>query len=284
MIGDVIKRIRLENKLTQKEMADLLFVSDKTISSWEHDRTVPDIFMLEKISELFHMRMNDLMAGNVSFISKLRYLSMKQIKRMVSFYQKHTFTVIILVTTLLSALILFLLRPLPAYLFMNVLVIATLAILSITYSRWYIALFFISLQILMSDIVLFVNPAYYSQVYDSSQVALLDRLFGYGFLVIFFIGIAYAIYLFIKRSESRFYHLFNMSYVFVWYAIVFLYEKSISVILNFSSFTQQFSYTVEKSDVFWYTTLSYLSLMCLSLWIHQRLRKLKYKQDNHSSI
>lgn len=49
-LGDKIKQARMRNNLTQKELADLLFVSDKTISSWESNRTVPDINMLFKLS------------------------------------------------------------------------------------------------------------------------------------------------------------------------------------------------------------------------------------------
>lgn len=54
-LGDKIKHARTENKLTQKELADLLFVSDKTISSWESNRTIPDINMIFKLSNFLKM-------------------------------------------------------------------------------------------------------------------------------------------------------------------------------------------------------------------------------------
>lgn len=53
LLGDKIKEIRINNKLTQQELADKLYVSDKTISSWECNRTVPEIDMLLKISNIF---------------------------------------------------------------------------------------------------------------------------------------------------------------------------------------------------------------------------------------
>ena len=46
LIGENIKKLRIKNKLTQAELGDKLFVSDKTISSWESGRTYPDISML----------------------------------------------------------------------------------------------------------------------------------------------------------------------------------------------------------------------------------------------
>ena len=42
-IGENIKKLRIQNKLTQAELGEKLFVSDKTISSWESNRTYPDI-------------------------------------------------------------------------------------------------------------------------------------------------------------------------------------------------------------------------------------------------
>ena len=46
LIGNNIKKLRIKNNLTQAELGDKLFVSDKTISSWESGRTYPDISML----------------------------------------------------------------------------------------------------------------------------------------------------------------------------------------------------------------------------------------------
>lgn len=58
-IGERIKSYRINNKLTQQELADKLFVSDKTVSSWESGRTEPDINMLSDICN----------ALNINFLS-----------------------------------------------------------------------------------------------------------------------------------------------------------------------------------------------------------------------
>ena len=42
-LGEKIKIIRISNKLKQSELADILHISEKTISSWENDRTTPDL-------------------------------------------------------------------------------------------------------------------------------------------------------------------------------------------------------------------------------------------------
>lgn len=52
-LGEKIRNIRIQNNLKQSELAEMLFVSEKTISSWENNRTVPDLNMIYKISDYF---------------------------------------------------------------------------------------------------------------------------------------------------------------------------------------------------------------------------------------
>ena len=54
-IGEKIKEIRIKNNLTQAELGDKLFVSDKTISSYESGRTLPDINTLIEISKILNV-------------------------------------------------------------------------------------------------------------------------------------------------------------------------------------------------------------------------------------
>lgn len=63
-LGEKIKMLRLENNLTQEMLADKLYVSNKTISSWECDRTIPDINMLFKLSSIFHCNLYSLLDQN----------------------------------------------------------------------------------------------------------------------------------------------------------------------------------------------------------------------------
>ena len=52
-LGEKIRKIRISNNLKQSELAEMLFVSEKTISSWENNRTIPDLNMIYKISDYF---------------------------------------------------------------------------------------------------------------------------------------------------------------------------------------------------------------------------------------
>ena len=50
-IGSKIKAARLEKKLTQEQVAELLGVSRQTISNWENEKSYPDIISVIKMSE-----------------------------------------------------------------------------------------------------------------------------------------------------------------------------------------------------------------------------------------
>ena len=62
-ISKSIKRLRAENGLTQEQLAEKLFISRQSVSSWENDRTQPDIEMLGKLSETFGVSLEELIYG-----------------------------------------------------------------------------------------------------------------------------------------------------------------------------------------------------------------------------
>ena len=60
IIGDVIKAKRKECELTQEELAALLGVTKAAVSKWETAESYPDITLLPKIAEQFHITMDEL--------------------------------------------------------------------------------------------------------------------------------------------------------------------------------------------------------------------------------
>lgn len=61
--GAVIKQLREKKKLTQSQLADLLCVSDKTISKWETARGLPDITLLEPLANALGISITELFVG-----------------------------------------------------------------------------------------------------------------------------------------------------------------------------------------------------------------------------
>lgn len=60
-ISEKLRYYRKQNNLTQKELADKLHVSRKTISSWENGRGYPDINSITQLSEVFGISTDNLL-------------------------------------------------------------------------------------------------------------------------------------------------------------------------------------------------------------------------------
>lgn len=61
--GSIIKELRESKKLTQQQLADKLYVSDKTISKWETGKGYPDITLLEPLASELGISVIELMVG-----------------------------------------------------------------------------------------------------------------------------------------------------------------------------------------------------------------------------
>ncbi len=62
-IGYFISELRKEKMMTQKDLADKLFVSDKTVSKWECGNSMPNIALLIPIAEVFGITVAELLKG-----------------------------------------------------------------------------------------------------------------------------------------------------------------------------------------------------------------------------
>lgn len=62
-IGSFISVLRKANGMTQKELAEKLNVSDKTVSRWERDESAPDLTLIPVIAEIFAVTSDELLRG-----------------------------------------------------------------------------------------------------------------------------------------------------------------------------------------------------------------------------
>ncbi|MGN1194394.1 MAG: helix-turn-helix domain-containing protein, partial [Acutalibacteraceae bacterium] len=65
-IGKFIAVLRKSRGMTQKELAEKLGVSDKTVSHWERDESAPDISLIPVIAEIFSVTCDELLRGEKS--------------------------------------------------------------------------------------------------------------------------------------------------------------------------------------------------------------------------
>ena len=58
-VGGTIKKFRIANKLKQSELADMLQVTAQAVSSWERNRTQPNMKTIEKMCQIFKCKKSD---------------------------------------------------------------------------------------------------------------------------------------------------------------------------------------------------------------------------------
>lgn len=65
-IGSLIRQLRREKKMTQKELANLLNVTEQAVSKWERGVGLPDISLLPGLSGILEVNLNEMLSGDLS--------------------------------------------------------------------------------------------------------------------------------------------------------------------------------------------------------------------------
>lgn len=64
-VGNLIYRLRREQELTQRALAQRLNISDKTVSKWERGLGCPDVSLLRGLSQALGVNMEKLLSGDL---------------------------------------------------------------------------------------------------------------------------------------------------------------------------------------------------------------------------
>ena len=62
-MGSFLAELRKEHKLTQAELGEKLGVTNKTVSRWETGTYMPPVEMLEELSRLYGLTINEILSG-----------------------------------------------------------------------------------------------------------------------------------------------------------------------------------------------------------------------------
>ena len=65
-MGEIISSLRKEKGMTQKDLADMLNITDKAVSKWERDIACPDTMTLPKLAEILGISVEDLLNAKVT--------------------------------------------------------------------------------------------------------------------------------------------------------------------------------------------------------------------------
>jgi len=78
-VGILLKALRKEKEMTQKQVADQMHISDKTISKWERGMGCPDVSLLRELSELFEVNIEKILLGDLE-LNDMETGNLKRIK------------------------------------------------------------------------------------------------------------------------------------------------------------------------------------------------------------
>ncbi|WP_261948731.1 helix-turn-helix domain-containing protein [Paenibacillus thiaminolyticus] len=65
-MGRLIQSLRKEKRMTQKELALLMNISDKTISKWERGLGCPDVSLLGELSNILGVNIEKILSGDLN--------------------------------------------------------------------------------------------------------------------------------------------------------------------------------------------------------------------------
>lgn len=64
-LGNSLLQARKKSSLSQEMVAEKLGVSRQTISKWETDETLPDIYQTKRLAKLYHLSLDQLVEFDV---------------------------------------------------------------------------------------------------------------------------------------------------------------------------------------------------------------------------
>ncbi len=105
--GQFIKAIGKEKKLTQREVAERLSISEKTVSKWETGNGLPEVSLMLPLCGLLGINVNELLSGErlgeKQYLNKAEENIMDLLKEKAEAKKKIIMGVIIILVTLLAS-------------------------------------------------------------------------------------------------------------------------------------------------------------------------------------
>jgi len=70
-IAEMIKKTRQDNNMTQEEYANKFGVTRQTVSSWENEKSMPDLQLIITICNTYNFSLDSLLNEDHKFVSKI---------------------------------------------------------------------------------------------------------------------------------------------------------------------------------------------------------------------
>ena len=115
-IGQFIKTVRKEKNLTQREVAERLNISEKTVSKWETGNGLPEVSLMLPLCQLLEISVNELLSGerldDKQYVERAEQNMVSLIAAKAEAKMKLILAVIVAVVTLLAGFTIILLASL----------------------------------------------------------------------------------------------------------------------------------------------------------------------------
>ncbi|MDE7104652.1 MAG: helix-turn-helix domain-containing protein [Ruminococcus sp.] len=106
--GKFIAQMRKEKGMTQTQLAELLYISNKTVSKWETGKGMPEVSLMLPLCEALEINVNELLTGEripeKNYIEKAEENMMNLVHEAQESKKKIILSVMTIVLTLLSAI------------------------------------------------------------------------------------------------------------------------------------------------------------------------------------
>ena len=71
-IKTILKQKRIDHEMTQEELSQKLYVSSKTISNWETDKTTPDLDSVIRLTKFFNISLDELLTEGSDVVENIK--------------------------------------------------------------------------------------------------------------------------------------------------------------------------------------------------------------------
>lgn len=103
--GKFIAQMRKEQGLTQEQLADKLFISNKTISKWETGKGLPEVSLMLPLCEILGINVNELLSGEKIPIEEYKEKAEENMMNLVHESQESKKKIILATLVVLSSLL-----------------------------------------------------------------------------------------------------------------------------------------------------------------------------------
>ena len=100
-----VKELRVENGITQKQLADALLISDKTVSKWECGNGMPEVSLMMPLCETLGITVNELLSAKRLSTSDYQKNAEENIMKLIKEKQEAKFRMIIEVLVIFITLL-----------------------------------------------------------------------------------------------------------------------------------------------------------------------------------